>query len=186
MFYLKNIVVCYRRVALQQFVSSDWLVQTWLAHVNVTVLGEGWEQGEQGLRVHVIIIIHVTKPPEEPQRRKHMQSKCKKLVVFIYSSGFLSSSSSLPVDVCSQSDERSEHLIFPFIGFILAQNESDCNSQTLENCLNCSRWCMTSTLISFFLLLKWKSFGLIIVLFVSVHSLCYAGLAFTHRKYILF
>lgn len=57
----------YRHVALQQFVSSDGLVQTWFAHVDVTVLGEDREQGEEGLRVHVVVIVHMAKPPAEPQ-----------------------------------------------------------------------------------------------------------------------
>lgn len=63
-------MVLYRCVALQQFVSSDWLVQARFAHVDVAVLGEGREQGEEGLWVHVVIIVHMTKPPEEPQREE--------------------------------------------------------------------------------------------------------------------
>ncbi len=62
--------MCYRCVALQQFVSSDWLVQTRFAHIDVTVLRESREQGEECLWVHVIIIVHVTKPPEESQREE--------------------------------------------------------------------------------------------------------------------
>ena len=66
----RNAVVWYRRVAFQQLVSVDGLVQTRLAHVDVAVLGEGREQGEEGLRVHVVIIIHMAKPPEEPQNEE--------------------------------------------------------------------------------------------------------------------
>lgn len=60
-----NPVALYRCVSLQQFVSSDGLVQAGFAYVDVIVLGKRWEQGEERLRVHIVIIIHVTKPPEE-------------------------------------------------------------------------------------------------------------------------
>lgn len=63
-------MVWYRCIALQQFVSSDGFVQTRFAHVDVAVLGEGREQGQEGLWVNVVIIVHVTKPPEEPQREE--------------------------------------------------------------------------------------------------------------------
>lgn len=59
----------YRCVSLQQFVSSDGLVEARFAHVDVSVLGEDREQREESLRVHVVIIVHVTKPPEEEQRK---------------------------------------------------------------------------------------------------------------------
>lgn len=58
-------VVSYRCVALQQFMSSDGLVQARLAHVDVTFLGEGWQQREQSFWVDIVIIVHMTKPPEE-------------------------------------------------------------------------------------------------------------------------
>lgn len=58
-------VVSYRCVALQQFMSSDGLVQARLAHVDVTFLGEGWQQREESFWVDIVIIVHMTKPPEE-------------------------------------------------------------------------------------------------------------------------
>lgn len=63
-------MVCYRCIALQQFMSSDGPVQARFAHVYVTVLGERREQGEEGLWVHIVIIVHMTKPPEDVQREE--------------------------------------------------------------------------------------------------------------------
>ena len=57
----------YRCISLQEFMSSDGLVQAGFAYVDVTILGKRREEGEEGLRVHVVIIVHVTKPPEEQQ-----------------------------------------------------------------------------------------------------------------------
>lgn len=62
-------MLLYRCIALQQFVSSYGLVQARFAHVDVSFLGEGREQGEEGVGVHVVIIVHVAKPPEEQKMR---------------------------------------------------------------------------------------------------------------------
>lgn len=53
----------YRFVAVHQLVGSDGLVQAWFAHVDVAVLGETRQQRQQRLRVQVVVVVHVTKPP---------------------------------------------------------------------------------------------------------------------------
>lgn len=52
-----------RLVSLQQLVCSDGSVQAGSAHINLCALGEGLEQSQQSSGVHVVIIVHVTKPP---------------------------------------------------------------------------------------------------------------------------
>lgn len=70
----------YRCISLQQLVSGDGFVQTGFAHVDVAFLGKGWEQSEQSLRVHVVIIIYMTKPPEQQHREE---------ITFYYTYNFL-------------------------------------------------------------------------------------------------
>ena len=65
----------YRFVALHQLVGSDGLVQAGFAHVDVAVLGEAGQQRQQRLRVQVVVIVHVTKPPAG--RKQTSQSNLK-------------------------------------------------------------------------------------------------------------
>lgn len=52
-----------RPVVLQQLVGSDGVVQAGLAHVDVPLGREGCQQGQEGSRVHIVIIIYVAQPP---------------------------------------------------------------------------------------------------------------------------
>lgn len=70
-------MVRYRGVSLQELVSSDWLVQTRLAHVDVAVLGEGREQREEALSNHIVVIVHVTEPPEDTKHNTTSLQKAK-------------------------------------------------------------------------------------------------------------
>lgn len=64
----------YRLVALHQLVGGDGSVQAGFAHVDVSVLGEAGQQGQQRLRVHVVVVVHVAKPPKPASQSDRSQT----------------------------------------------------------------------------------------------------------------
>lgn len=76
---LFTVCVCggggYRFVALHQLVAGDGFVQAGFAHVDVGVLGEAGQQPQQRLRVQVVVVVHVTKPPAGHKRTSQSNLK---------------------------------------------------------------------------------------------------------------
>ena len=172
-------MVRYRCIALQKLVSSNGPVQTRFAHIDVAFLGKSREQGEEGVRVHVIVIVHVTKPPDE--NRKKICSQNTRLVFYLTVWVPLHSLCSCLLPGTSQIWT----LIFPFIGFILAQNESKVKTpKDLK-----IGWAAPDDAArqhEQFSVLKSEKFVVHVApeesVFVSVHPFCFTELPSAHRE----
>lgn len=100
----------YRLVALHQLVGGDGSVQAGFAHVDVSVLGEAGQQGQQRLRVHVVVVVHVAKPPKPAS-----QSDRSQMAGSLVRTGTGSTSSDPPKAIMGLTHVVREHLnVSPF------------------------------------------------------------------------